>query len=77
MDSPTVLCIGCSPQLLELSKAALASHGFCIETAPSGYAAMKMLEEALRQPTKTCRVWLKWFTSWGSVGKLRGLSLLP
>jgi CheY-like chemotaxis protein len=45
MDSPTVLCIDDRPQLLELRKSALESHGFCIETVSSGYAAMKMLEE--------------------------------
>jgi len=45
MDSPTVLCIDDRPQLLELRKSALESHGFCIETVLSGYAAMKVLEE--------------------------------
>jgi CheY-like chemotaxis protein len=41
----TVLCIDDRPRLLELRKAALAPHGFCVETALSGYAAMRMLEQ--------------------------------
>jgi CheY-like chemotaxis protein len=45
MDSPTVLCIDDLPQVLELRKAALESHGYCVKTASSGYTAMKMLEE--------------------------------
>jgi len=46
MDSPTVLCIDDIPQALELHKATLESHGYCVETASSGYSAMKMLEES-------------------------------
>jgi len=46
MDSPTVLCIDDRPQALELRQAALESHGYCVKIASSGYAAMKMLEEA-------------------------------
>ncbi len=45
MDSPTVLCIDDRPQVLELRKATLESHGYCVKIASSGYAAMKMLEE--------------------------------
>jgi two-component system response regulator QseB len=45
MDSPTVLCIDDHPQVLELRKAALESHGYCVKIASSGYTAMKMLEE--------------------------------
>jgi CheY-like chemotaxis protein len=45
MDSPTVLCIDDLPQALELRKAALESHGYCVKIASSGYAALKMLEE--------------------------------
>ena len=45
MDSPTVLCIDDRPQVLELRKAALESHGYCVKVASSGYPAMKMLEE--------------------------------
>ncbi len=45
MDSPTVLCIDDRPQVLELRKATLESHGYCVKTASSGYTAMKMLEE--------------------------------
>ena len=45
MDSPIVLYIDDLPQVLELRKAALESHGYCVKTASSGYAAMKMLEE--------------------------------
>jgi CheY-like chemotaxis protein len=46
MDSPTVLCIDDIPQVLELRKAILESHGYCVEIASSGYSAMKMLEES-------------------------------
>jgi two-component system OmpR family response regulator len=45
MDSPTVLCIDDRPQVLELRKATLESHGYSVKIASSGYAAMKMLEE--------------------------------
>ena len=45
MDSPTVLCIDDRPQVLELRKATLESHGYCVKIALSGYTAMKMLEE--------------------------------
>jgi CheY-like chemotaxis protein len=45
MDSPIVLCIDDLPLVLELRKAALESHGYCVKIASSGYTAMKMLEE--------------------------------
>jgi CheY-like chemotaxis protein len=45
MDSPTVLCIDDRPHVLELRKATLESHGYCVKIASSGYTAMKMLEE--------------------------------
>jgi CheY-like chemotaxis protein len=45
MESPTVLCIDDLPQALELRKATLESHGYCVKIASSGHAAMKMLEE--------------------------------
>jgi two-component system, OmpR family, response regulator QseB len=51
MDSPTargflpVLCIDDRPQALELRKATLESHGYCVKLASSGYTAIKMLEE--------------------------------
>ena len=45
MDSPTVLCIDDLPQVLELRKATLESHNYCVKTASSGYTAMKILEE--------------------------------
>jgi CheY-like chemotaxis protein len=45
MDSLTVLCIDDRPQVLELRKAALESHGYCVKIASSGYTAMEMLEE--------------------------------
>jgi CheY-like chemotaxis protein len=45
MDSPTALCIDDRPQVLELRKATLESHGYCVKIASSGYTAMKMLEE--------------------------------
>src|ERR1039458_6427416 len=45
MDSPTVLYIDDLPQALELRKATLESHGYCVKIASSGYPALKMLEE--------------------------------
>ncbi len=45
MDSLTVLCIDDRLQILELRKATLESHGYCVKIASSSYAAMKMLEE--------------------------------
>jgi CheY-like chemotaxis protein len=45
MDSPTVLCIDDRPQVLELRKATLESHGYRVKIASSSYAAMKMLDE--------------------------------
>ena len=45
MDSPTVLCIGDRPQVLELRKATLESHDYCVKISSSGYTAMKILEE--------------------------------
>ena len=46
MESPTVLCIDDLRQALELRKATLESHGYCVKIASSGDAAMKMLEES-------------------------------
>jgi two-component system response regulator GlrR len=45
MNSPTVLCIDDLPQALELRKATLESHGYCVKLASSGHTAMKMLEQ--------------------------------
>jgi CheY-like chemotaxis protein len=42
---PPVLCIDDRPHVLELRKATLESHGYCVKLAASGYTAMKMLEE--------------------------------
>jgi len=46
MPSPTLLCIDDLPQALALRKATLESHGYCVEIASTGNAALKMLEEA-------------------------------
>jgi len=46
MDSPLVLCIDDLPQVLELRKSTLESHGYCVKTASSGHTAMKLLEDA-------------------------------
>ena len=46
MDFPTLLCIDDLPQALELRKATLESHGYCVKIASTGYSAMKLLEEA-------------------------------
>ena len=45
MDSLMVLCIDDRPQALEIRKATLESHGYCVKIASSGYIAMKMLEQ--------------------------------
>jgi len=45
MESPLVLCIDDLPQALELRKNALESHGYCVEIASNGHAAMKLLED--------------------------------
>ena len=45
MDSPTVLCIDDRLPVLELRKATLKSHNYCVKTASSGYTAIKILEE--------------------------------
>jgi CheY-like chemotaxis protein len=46
MESPTVLCIDDLPQALEVRKATLESHGYCVKVASTGHAALKTLEEA-------------------------------
>jgi CheY-like chemotaxis protein len=46
MESPTLLCIDDLPQALELRKATLESHGYCVKIASSTHAAIKLLEEA-------------------------------
>jgi len=45
MNSPTLLCIDDRPQMLELRKATLESHGYSVSLASSAYAAIKTLEE--------------------------------
>jgi CheY-like chemotaxis protein len=46
MDSPLVLCIDDVPHVLELRKATLESHGYCVKIASSSHTAMKLLEDA-------------------------------
>jgi CheY-like chemotaxis protein len=41
----TVLCVDDRPQVLDLRKAILESHGYRVKIASSGYTAMKMLKE--------------------------------
>jgi len=45
MEVLTLLCIDDRPQLLELRRELLESHGYRVETALSGHTAMKMLED--------------------------------
>jgi DNA-binding NtrC family response regulator len=45
MDSPTLLCIDDRTQILELRKAALEPHGYCVKFASSTYTGIKVLEE--------------------------------
>ena len=45
MDFPTVLCIDDRPEVLDLRKATLESHGYRVKVASSGYTAIKILEE--------------------------------
>jgi hypothetical protein len=49
MDSPIVLCIDDLPQVLELRRATLESHGYCVKIAFSAYP------EPLRGPTNDTR----------------------
>jgi CheY-like chemotaxis protein len=42
---PAVLCIDDRPQVLELRKVTLESHGYCVDIASSGHTALKMLEK--------------------------------
>jgi CheY-like chemotaxis protein len=44
MPSPTVLYIDDFPQLLQVPKATLESHGYSIETASNAHTALKVLE---------------------------------
>jgi CheY-like chemotaxis protein len=44
LESPTLLCIDDRSQMLELRKATLESHGYCVKLASSGYTAIKTLE---------------------------------
>ena len=44
MESPIILCIDDQQTVLELRKATLESHGYCVQVASSSYAAMKILE---------------------------------
>jgi CheY-like chemotaxis protein len=43
--SPTVLCVDDRPQVLELRKATLESHHYCVKIASNSYSAIKILEE--------------------------------
>ena len=45
MDSPTVLCIDDRQAVLNLRKATLEAHGYCVKIASNGQAAIKMLQE--------------------------------
>src|SRR5579864_9510286 len=44
MDFPAMLCIDDRPEVLDLRKATLESHGYRVKIASSGYTAMRMLE---------------------------------
>jgi len=44
METPIILCIDDQQTVLELRKATLESHGYCVQIASSSYAAMKILE---------------------------------
>ena len=45
MDVLTLLCVDDRPQLLELRRALLESHGYCVKTALDGQTVMKMLQD--------------------------------
>src|ERR1700728_3278650 len=45
MDARTVLCIDDRPQVLEIRKTTLESHGYRVKIASADYTALKMLEE--------------------------------
>lgn len=44
MEPTIILCIDDRQTVLELRKATLESHGYCVHVASSSYAAMKILE---------------------------------
>jgi DNA-binding NtrC family response regulator len=44
METPIILCIDDQQTVLELRKATLESHGYCVQIASSSYTAMKILE---------------------------------
>jgi DNA-binding NtrC family response regulator len=46
LSSPIVLCIDNRSQVLELRKAALEPHDYCVKIAHSSYSAMRILDEA-------------------------------
>ncbi len=45
MPSPIVLCIDYKPEMLKLRKTTFESLGYCVRTASSAGAALKVLEE--------------------------------
>jgi len=45
MEVPTLLFVDDRPQLLEIRKALLESHGYRVQPAVSGHTAMKMLHD--------------------------------
>jgi DNA-binding NtrC family response regulator len=45
MEPRTLLCIDDRPQMLELRKTILESHGYCVKVASSSYTAIKTLEK--------------------------------
>ncbi len=45
MDSPTVLCVDDRQPVLNLRKATLEAHGYCVKIASNGQAAIKTLQE--------------------------------
>ena len=45
MDSPTVLCIDDRQPVLNLRKATLEAHGYCVRIASTSNMAMKILQE--------------------------------
>ena len=45
MDVLTLLCVDDRPQLLELRRALLESHGYRVKTALDGQTAMKILQD--------------------------------
>jgi hypothetical protein len=71
MDSPTVVCIDDRPQALELRKASLKSHGYCVGSSPDKrYYLAWIIHEEQQHALKT------WPNAGFRLGLARGFPIL-